>query len=321
MLTPFLRVNQFPTSTQSLLPVQIQGFLPRPTSTPLPQQQAPTPASPPWPAAPLPATRSKLAPKAVTIHQASLECTVPLSVITAILVTIAIRQTSTTQADTAILIVPAKMGSLRTLQLADIPAALLPVRQNILPALPKPAPTAAITLHSRLAERAVLQPLIAATLAMPLPAVAPKPAPTAAITLRSRLAERTVLQPLIVATLATPLPAVLRRQPPTKACQHQYRLAERTARSLPLLAAISTTPLPAVQLKLAPTRVTSRPFLPGKPVLNLLLPAVILATRIVNQFITTIIHAHPAIRGKDVTTVNYIKQPTPMAAPAPAAKR
>lgn len=162
-----------------------------------------------WPAAPLPATRSKLAPKAVTIHQASLECTVPLSVITAILVTIAIRQTSTTQADTAILIVPAKMGSLRTLQLADIPAALLPVRQNILPALPKPAPT----------------------------------------------------------------------------------------------------------------RVTSRPFLPGKPVLNLLLPAVILATRIVNQFITTIIHAHPAIRGKDVTTVNYIKQPTPMAAPAPAAKR
>ena len=311
-----------------------------------------------WPAAPLPATRSKLAPKAVTIHQASLECTVPLSVITAILVTIAIRQTSTTQADTAILIVPAKMGSLRTLQLADIPAALLPVRQNILPALPKPAPTAAITLHSRLAERAVLQPLIAATLAMPLPAVAPKPAPTAAITLhsrlaeravlqpliaatlamplpavapkpaptaaitlRSRLAERTVLQPLIVATLATPLPAVLRRQPPTKACQHQYRLAERTARSLPLLAAISTTPLPAVQLKLAPTRVTSRPFLPGKPVLNLLLPAVILATRIVNQFITTIIHAHPAIRGKDVTTVNYIKQPTPMAAPAPAAKR
>ena len=237
-----------------------------------------------WPAAPLPATRSKLAPKAVTIHQASLECTVPLSVITAILVTIAIRQTSTTQADTAILIVPAKMGSLRTLQLADIPAALLPVRQNILPALPKPAPTAAITL-------------------------------------RSRLAERTVLQPLIVATLATPLPAVLRRQPPTKACQHQYRLAERTARSLPLLAAISTTPLPAVQLKLAPTRVTSRPFLLGKPVLNLPLLAVTLATKTVNQCITTIINVHPVIRGKDVTTVNYIKQPVPMEAPAPAAKR
>ena len=138
------------------------------------------------------------------------------------------------------------MGSLRTLQLADIPAALLPVRQNILPALPKPAPTAAITLHSRLAERAVLQPHIAATLAMPLPAVAPKP---------------------------------------------------------------------------VPTRVTSRPFLLGKPVLNLPLLAVTLATKTVNQCITTIINVHPVIRGKDVTTVNYIKQPVPMEAPAPAAKR
>ena len=45
-LTPFLRANQFPMSPQSLLPVQIQ-------------------ASPPWPPALLPATRLKLAPKAV----------------------------------------------------------------------------------------------------------------------------------------------------------------------------------------------------------------------------------------------------------------
>lgn len=45
------------------------------------------------------------------------------------------------------------------------------------------------------------------------------------------------------------------------------------------------------------------------------------ATKTVNQFITTIINVHPVIRGKDVTTVNYIKQPVPMEAPAPAAKR
>lgn len=123
-----------------------------------------------WPAAPLPATRSKLAPKAVTIHQASLECTVPLSVITAILVTIAIRQTSTTQADTAILIVPAKMGSLRTLQLADIPAALLPVRQNILPVPPKPAPME-ITLHP--AALTIMQALLQLTVARPVMPVPP----------------------------------------------------------------------------------------------------------------------------------------------------
>ena len=46
-LTPFLRANQFPMSPQSPLPVQIQAFLPRPPALP-------------------PATRLKLAPKAVT---------------------------------------------------------------------------------------------------------------------------------------------------------------------------------------------------------------------------------------------------------------
>ena len=83
-LTPFLRVNQFPMSPQSPLPVQIQVFLllppPPPVSKPPlrpvttrsqqlpppPQQQAPPPASPPWPPALLPATRKRPVPKAVT---------------------------------------------------------------------------------------------------------------------------------------------------------------------------------------------------------------------------------------------------------------
>ena len=55
-LTPFLRVNQFPMSPQSLLPVQIQEFPPR-----LP----PNPASLLWPPALLSATRRRPAPKAV----------------------------------------------------------------------------------------------------------------------------------------------------------------------------------------------------------------------------------------------------------------
>ena len=80
-----------PISAQSLLPVQIQGFPPRPPPPPvskpplrpvttLPQQlppalslllppseqQVPPPASLPWPPALLPATRRRPAPKVVT---------------------------------------------------------------------------------------------------------------------------------------------------------------------------------------------------------------------------------------------------------------
>ena len=83
-LTPFLRVNQFPMSAQSPLPVQIQASRPQPQPNPvskpplrpvttLPQQlpppqqqQAPPPVSLLWPPALPPATRKRPAPKAVT---------------------------------------------------------------------------------------------------------------------------------------------------------------------------------------------------------------------------------------------------------------
>ncbi|OLA82693.1 MAG: hypothetical protein BHW58_00755 [Azospirillum sp. 51_20] len=83
---------------------------------------------------------------------------------------IAMIRTSTIRADTAIRLIHARMGSLRTLRLADIPAALLPVRQNILPVPPKPAPME-ITLHP--AALTIMQALLQLTVARPVMPVPP----------------------------------------------------------------------------------------------------------------------------------------------------